>query len=168
MKCPARLAMKGATARSIQELAGHCDLSPTQKYMHLNPSAIVNAIQLLDVGHPIATCGDGQQMNAEGRYFGAGSITNRSASVNERPDFAKATSGQPSHESCAKVGEPGRNRTFNQQIKSLLLCQLSYGPTRGKALRRRSGNRRTSSGVQPSNANWRRLGTTECNRNAGA
>ena len=27
-------------------------------------------------------------------------------------------------------GEPGRNRTFNQQIKSLLLCQLSYGPTR--------------------------------------
>jgi hypothetical protein len=26
-------------------------------------------------------------------------------------------------------GEPGRNRTFNQQIKSLLLCQLSYGPT---------------------------------------
>jgi hypothetical protein len=30
-----------------------------------------------------------------------------------------------------KLGEPGRNRTFNQQIKSLLLCQLSYGPTRG-------------------------------------
>ncbi len=29
----------------------------------------------------------------------------------------------------AKAGEPGRNRTFNQQIKSLLLCQLSYGPT---------------------------------------
>src|SRR4029078_12106734 len=28
-----------------------------------------------------------------------------------------------------KVGEPGRNRTFNLQIKSLLLCQLSYGPT---------------------------------------
>ena len=25
-------------------------------------------------------------------------------------------------------GEPGRNRTFNLQIKSLLLCQLSYGP----------------------------------------
>jgi integrase len=29
------------------------------------------------------------------------------------------------------VGEPGRNRTFNPQIKSLLLCQLSYWPTRG-------------------------------------
>jgi hypothetical protein len=29
-------------------------------------------------------------------------------------------------------GEPGRNRTFNPQIKSLLLCQLSYWPTRGE------------------------------------
>ena len=28
-------------------------------------------------------------------------------------------------------GEPGRNRTFNPQIKSLLLCQLSYWPTQG-------------------------------------
>ena len=26
-------------------------------------------------------------------------------------------------------GEPGWNRTTNQQIKSLLLCQLSYGST---------------------------------------
>ena len=26
-------------------------------------------------------------------------------------------------------GESGRNRTYNQQIKSLLLCQLSYEPT---------------------------------------
>ena len=33
----------------------------------------------------------------------------------------------------AEAGEPGRNRTFNLQIKSLLLCQLSYGPTRGLA-----------------------------------
>jgi hypothetical protein len=35
----------------------------------------------------------------------------------------------------AKAGEPGRNRTFNQQIKSLLLCQLSYGPTMRIAVR---------------------------------
>src|SRR5690242_1921349 len=26
------------------------------------------------------------------------------------------------------IGEPARSRTENQQIKSLLLCQLSYGP----------------------------------------
>jgi hypothetical protein len=30
----------------------------------------------------------------------------------------------------AICGEPARNRTENLQIKSLLLCQLSYGPTR--------------------------------------
>jgi hypothetical protein len=30
----------------------------------------------------------------------------------------------------SKSGEPARNRTENLQIKSLLLCQLSYGPTR--------------------------------------
>ena len=28
-------------------------------------------------------------------------------------------------------GEPGGNRTHNPQIKSLLLCQLSYRPERG-------------------------------------
>lgn len=30
----------------------------------------------------------------------------------------------------AKAGEPEWNRTTNQQIKSLLLYQLSYGPTK--------------------------------------
>jgi hypothetical protein len=35
-----------------------------------------------------------------------------------------------------EFGEPGRNRTFNQQIKSLLLCQLSYGPTEGSSAKR--------------------------------
>jgi hypothetical protein len=34
-----------------------------------------------------------------------------------------------------KAGEPGRNRTFNPQIKSLLLCQLSYWPRWGKGKR---------------------------------
>jgi integrase len=42
------LAMKGAPTRAIQELAGHRDLTTTQKYMHLSPSAVADAIRLLD------------------------------------------------------------------------------------------------------------------------
>jgi len=43
-----RWAMRGAPARAIQELAGHKDLSTSQRYMHLSPAAIESAIRLLD------------------------------------------------------------------------------------------------------------------------
>jgi integrase len=43
-----QLAMKGAPARAIQELAGHRDLATTLRYMHVSPSAIDAAIRLLD------------------------------------------------------------------------------------------------------------------------
>ena len=46
------LAMRGAPARAIQELAGHQDLSTTQRYMHLSPAAIEGAIRLLETRGP--------------------------------------------------------------------------------------------------------------------
>jgi integrase len=42
------LSMRGAPVRAIQELAGHQDLSMTQRYMHLSPAALDDAIRLLD------------------------------------------------------------------------------------------------------------------------
>jgi integrase len=42
------LSMRGAPARAIQELAGHADLTMTQRYMHLSPAALDSAIRLLE------------------------------------------------------------------------------------------------------------------------
>jgi integrase len=53
------LAMHGAPPKAIQELAGHTDLSQTMRYMHLSPSALDDAIRLLDTkkssGNGLAT-----------------------------------------------------------------------------------------------------------------
>jgi site-specific recombinase XerD len=48
------LAMRGAPARAIQELAGHQDLGTTQRYMHLSPTAIEDAIRLLEQRQALA------------------------------------------------------------------------------------------------------------------
>jgi integrase len=58
------LAMKGAPARAIQELAGHQDLATTQRYMHLSPAALDAAIRLLDGPKP--TYRVGEMMEAAG------------------------------------------------------------------------------------------------------
>lgn len=66
------LAMRGAPARAIQELAGHQDLSTTQRYMHLSPAAIEGAIRLLDQPIPrfgrgdILETGEGDAANISG------------------------------------------------------------------------------------------------------
>ena len=43
-----RLAMRGAPAKAIQELAGHAYITTTMRYMHLSPAAKENAVRLLD------------------------------------------------------------------------------------------------------------------------
>jgi site-specific recombinase XerD len=52
------LAMRGAPARAIQELAGRQNIMTTERYMHLNPTAIENAIRLLDHARPVQEFGD--------------------------------------------------------------------------------------------------------------
>jgi len=52
------LAMRGAPARAIQELAGHQNLATTQRYMHLSPAALESAIRLLDAPRTGAGFGD--------------------------------------------------------------------------------------------------------------
>ena len=45
--------MRGVPGRAIQELAGHQELSMTQRYMHLSPFAWNAAIRLLEArGEP--------------------------------------------------------------------------------------------------------------------
>jgi integrase len=59
------LAMKGVPARAIQDLAGHQDLSTTQRYMHLSPAAIEGAIWMLE--QPAPTWRRGEIAETENR-----------------------------------------------------------------------------------------------------
>ncbi|HSF18340.1 MAG TPA: tyrosine-type recombinase/integrase [Vicinamibacteria bacterium] len=52
------LAMRGAPAKAIQELAGHKELTTTQRYMHLSPAAVEGAIRLLKQLTPVSGFGD--------------------------------------------------------------------------------------------------------------
>jgi site-specific recombinase XerD len=49
------LAMRGAAPKAIQELVGHSTLSMTLRYMHLAPSALREAIGLLNFGQPVGS-----------------------------------------------------------------------------------------------------------------
>jgi hypothetical protein len=48
----------GASTKAIQELAGHEQVSTTQRYMHLSPAAKSEAISLLDRGEDLKAQGE--------------------------------------------------------------------------------------------------------------
>ena len=52
------LAMKGVPTKAIQELAGHSHLSTTQRYMHLSPAAVEEAILILEQPASVSRFGD--------------------------------------------------------------------------------------------------------------
>ena len=65
------LAMQGAPARAIQELAGHAKLTTTMRYMHLSPGATGTAIRLLDHRPTEARGGDQGETTPPGNKIGA-------------------------------------------------------------------------------------------------
>ncbi len=50
------LAMRGISAKAIQELAGHTDLKTTQRYIHLAPRVLEDAIHALEQPAPWQIC----------------------------------------------------------------------------------------------------------------
>jgi integrase len=80
------LAMQGATVKAIQELAGHQDITTTQRYMHLSPAHKDAAVRLLDrrptveaFGDSLETTPPGGTKPSEVRWLDGGGAGNRIA-----------------------------------------------------------------------------------------
>jgi integrase len=78
-----RLAMAGASTKAIQELAGHEQITTTQRYMHLSPAAKNEAISLLDRGEDIKAEGVQDKdaaIDAAESALGRGAVTEQTGS----------------------------------------------------------------------------------------
>jgi integrase len=104
-----RLLESGAQHHDVRDFLGHANITTTSRYLASTPVRLERALARME-GDAIRT-----------RFaHGDESAEDDDLELDDKP-----------FDDNDLDGEPGRNRTFNQQIKSLLLCQLSYGPTRG-------------------------------------
>ena len=71
------LAMRGAPAKAIQELAGHESITTTNRYMHLSPSAKSEAIGLLDDRNRVGAAGRVPMASRESRRSESEAVTGR-------------------------------------------------------------------------------------------
>jgi integrase len=76
-----RLAMLGAPARAIQELAGHQNLTTTQRYMHLSPAAKDAAVRLLDASAE----NEARKKLETGLETGQGAVSDNAPQKSETP-----------------------------------------------------------------------------------
>src|SRR5262245_66546810 len=130
------LLQAGAPITYVSRQLGHKDSAITLRvYAHWLPESTAwKGVDCLDDTQPSATPAQPQQKiavgeNALSRY---GAMVSRVGIVHvgeleERSRVAEAGPGS-TNPNEVRVGEPGGNRTHNPQIKSLLLCQLSYRP----------------------------------------
>jgi hypothetical protein len=75
--------MAGASTKAIKELAGHEQISTTQRYMHLSPAAKSEAISLLDRGEDLKA--EGEQPSESDAEFGDRMATARGSSDSPGP-----------------------------------------------------------------------------------
>ena len=102
-----RLVVSGAEQHDVRDFLGHANITTTSRYLASTPVRLAQALERME--SPIRT---------------------KFAQTENQPADADHDDDANLLDEDELESEPGRNRTFNQQIKSLLLCQLSYGPTR--------------------------------------
>ena len=107
--CATLLLAQGVNPRVVMETLGHSQVSLTlNTYSHVLPALQRDAAARMN-----AVLADPEPLVCQ--------------LVCQRRQGVEAV--RQRQELLRKTGEPGRNRTLNPQIKSLLLCQLSYRPT---------------------------------------
>jgi integrase len=111
-----RLLESGAEQHDVRDFLGHANITTTSRYLASTPVRLARALARMESA-PIRT---------------------KFAQNENEPDEPDSDVAANLLEEDELAGEPGRNRTYNQQIKSLLLCQLSYGPTLRPAGARRN------------------------------